>query len=285
MFVFDAFYGDALDLDSISKEGYIITTKTRKGYLYGPLAHHYVPNPLQPVIYHMWKTNGAVPLFRVDISIGLPKDGTAVAIDLRRKRRVTLPTEDTDLRVTLRESAPPGQRNSRTSFDWSFALKVPDGGVVETRDEFTYLAPEEGYQSRWGVEYHKDQADWQSDVKREFYLRNHAGQQYGWLSIRIRPDAGYPAGYLVIDGYLNPAGRVLEYDARHPLYPPPLLPPVQYLDSRPVPPAAPAVVPGQPPGAFPPPGAPNFPQPPPGFQAFTNRAKSFVPPAPPRPPP
>ncbi len=280
LFSFIRLRGDAFDIRSMTKEGYILTTKTRRGYLYGPLAHHYLPNPLFPVVFHMWKTNGAVALFEVRLSLRLPQDGTPVAIDLRRNKRVTLPTEFTDLRVTLNQHAPPGQRNARTPFDWNFVLEVPDGGLVETQDEFTYLAPEQGYQPKWAVEYLKDQPNWKVRREVDFYLNNRAGQQYGRLSITFEPEAGYPSGYLVIGGYLNPAGRVLEYDSQRKLYPPPAGAPDGAM-LQPAPQFRPfgAPVLGNPQ----PPGAPAFPLPPPGFQALTNRGKPFAPPVPSRP--
>lgn len=277
LFAFDSFHGDTFFVDSISKEGYILTTKTEKGYSYGPLKHHYVPNPLVPVIFRMWKTNGAVPLFVVSFNKSIPQDGTVLSFDLRRSKRVAFPSEHTDLRITLAQHAPPGQRNARVPFDWNFTIEVPNGGLVETQDEFLYLAPEQGYQSKWSVAYLKDHPEWKARREVHFYLRNRGGQQYGCLKVDFRPEAGDTTGFLSIEGYLNPNGRVLEYDVLKKLYPGP----TDALVTQPVqrfgPSGAPVAV--NPPQTK----APFILQPPPGFQALTNRATPFAPPILPRP--
>ncbi|NDA68915.1 MAG: hypothetical protein EBY09_20185, partial [Verrucomicrobia bacterium] len=292
LFSFTRLYGDSFQIHSIKKDGYIISKSAKLGYSYGPLAHFYQPNPLAPEIFHMWKTNGAVPLYVVNISMSIPQDGTVLAFDLRRNRRVTLPGEDTDLRITLDQHAPPGQRNARVPFDWSFVLEVPDGGVIETRDEFMYLAPEQGYQPKWVAEYPKDAPNWKARREVDFYLHNRAGQQYGRLAVSFKVSAGYPTGYLTVLGYLNPVGRVLEYDGRLKLQPELInQPKPQFGAPNPAPavnspPANGAV--SSPPPSSPPPGspapppfgAPNLPQPPPGFQALTNRGKALPPPVP-----
>ncbi len=281
LFRFTRLHGDALGILSITKEGYKLTTKAKVAYSYGPLDHHFVPNSLMPVIFHMWRTNGAVPLYVVDISMSIPQDGTELSFDLRRNKRVTLPTEDTDLRVTLSQHAPPGQRGVDPHFDWSFTIEALNGGLLQAQAEFTYLAPEQGYHPKLAGEYHKEQSNWKFQDGADFYLHNR-GQQYGRLSIHFKANAGYPTGYLTIRGYLNPNGRVLEFDTFKKLYPPPMgalggssasVPvrsPVQFTL-----PSAPGSVP---------PGVPAFPQPPPGFEALTNRARGFAPPVPPRPP-
>ncbi len=282
LFTFTSFYGDALDLDSIAKTGYILTKRTPKSYLYGPLDDHYIPNSLVPVVFHMWRTNGSVPLYEVRFQMSIPQDGTILSFDLRRNKRVTLPTEDTDLRITLNQHAPPGQRNARTPFDWSFVLEVPDGGVIETQDEFLYLAPEQGYQPKWSVDYPKDVAPWKARRVVSFYLHNRAGQQYGQLTMDFRPEAGDRTGYLAVQGYLNPNGRVLEFDSFKKLYPPPMGVPGGGSASVPARLPVQFNVPGVPGPAQP--GVPVIPPPPPGFEALTNRAKGFTPTAPARPP-
>jgi len=280
VFTFDSLRGDVLDIESIQKEGYVVTTKQKKGFSYGPLPHHFTPNPLDPVIYRMWKTNGAVRLYRVQVGGSIPQDGTPVPLDLRRCKRATEPGLDTDLRIILQHGAPPEQRGFQPRFPWRFTIEVPDGGVIETQDEFMYLAPEAGYQSKWTMDTPKDAPDWKARRELEFYLRNRDGQQHGRLKVMFKVEPG-GTGYFAIEGFLNPAGRVLEMDDT-----------VTSLARPPMTPAAPGVT-SPAPGPFLPPGfpgqtnrpAPFIPLSPPGFQALTNRTNPLLPllPTPPRP--
>lgn len=279
IFTFDSLRGHVLDIESIHKEGYVVTTKQKKGFSYGPLPHHFMPNPLDPVIYRMWKTNGAVRLYQVQVGGSIPQDGTPVPLDLRRCKRVTELGLDTDLRIILQHGAPPEQRGFQPRFPWRFTIEVPDGGVIETQDEFMYLAPEAGYQSKWTMDTAKDAPDWKARRELEFYLRNRDGQQCGRLKVMFEVEPG-GTGYFAINGFLNPAGRVLEMDDT-----------VTSLARPPMSPAAQGVM-SPTPGPFLPPGfpgqanrpAPFIPQPPPGFQALTNRLNPLLPPAPSRPP-
>ena len=297
-FSFTRLRGDAFGILSLTKDGYVVSTRAKMNYSYGTLPHHFTPNPLVPVIFRMWKSNGAVRLHVVRISGSIPQDGAVLPFDLQRNRKATQPGQETDLRVTLKHNAPPGQRGYEPRFDWSCTLEVPGGGLIETQDEFMYLAPEQGYQPQWVAEFKKDDPNWKVRREVNFYLRNRDGQQYGRLRVRLEPEPGHD-GYLVVDGFLNPNGRVLERDEKQPpLYAPPV-----DGGNQPRPPSvtpAPASVVNSPsangavvspPPSSPPPGspspppfgAPNLPQPPPGFQALTNRGKAFPPSVPVRP--
>lgn len=278
LFAFDSLRGDALDIEQIQKEGYILSRHAKKGFIYGPLRHHFVPNPLEPVIYRMWRTNGAVPLYRIDISGSMPRDGTPVPLDLVRNRRATQPGLDTDVRLTLQHDAPPGQRGFTPHYPWRCAIEVPDGGVLETQDEFLYLAPVAGFQPKWVTEFSKGDPDWKAQKEVEFYLQNRGGQQHGSLKVTFKLGLD-GTGYFSISGWLNPTGRVLELDST-------ALP----LARPPVPVAGTVAQPTQrgpifPPGIVAPDKQrlPLIPSPPPGFQALTNRTKGFAPPVPPRP--
>lgn len=221
LFTFNSLRGDVLDIEQMHKDGYVATTRQKRGFSYGPMRHHFVPNPLDPVVYRMWKTNGAVRMYRVSFSGVLPQDGTIVPFDLVRSKRATQAGFDTDVRVALQHFAPPEQRGFSPRFPWRFTIEVPDGGLIESRDEFMYLAPESGYQSRWVAEFAKDDPGWNVRREVEFYLRNRAGQQHGWLKVKLKVDPG-GNGYFSIDGFLNPTGRVLESAGQLPLFPPPL---------------------------------------------------------------
>lgn len=202
--------GSLLTIKSLEKLGYEASTKTvNKSYWYWrdpSMVFH--PNVDAPEIFRMWKQQGAETLVRKGISTQLRYDGTPTAIDLITGRAAS----QGDIRVMLIRNPQKivyGQRN----YEWTLTVEAVDGGLLESKEEQMFLAPEEGYQSKIVIHMPADAAEW-TDVKSfNLYVRLRGGKQYGRAELKALVGAPRETTPLYITSFVNPTGsRNLEYD-------------------------------------------------------------------------
>jgi hypothetical protein len=146
--------------------------------------------PSQPVITHRFSRNG------------IPCDGTPVSFDLVAG---TKESQVRDLVVTLSRN-PVNLTRGDEKFDWTATFELPDGGLVESQDEFMFKAPESGYQRSFRVEMLKDLPTWKRLLKKRFYVTLRGGKLFGSLDVNL--SAFYqtsPTG-LTMDVVINPTG-------------------------------------------------------------------------------
>ena len=204
----------SISVVAILKVGYEPSTRNPTRFdFFRVEAPRHVPDPLNPVVFRMWRKHGAEPMAFQDVRIKIPYDGTAVVFDLVKGVQVPDPGQPGDIRVTLLRSPlniMPGQRK----FDWQATIEAIDGGLKESQDEFMFLAPEAGYQPKIVLGFAGDDPKWTADRKVSFYIHNRGGQNYGRVTLEI--NAGWwnqPKTGFGFQSYINPAGsRVLEYD-------------------------------------------------------------------------
>jgi hypothetical protein len=63
-----------------------------------------------------------------------------------------------------------------------YIIKVLGGGILGTDDEFTYWAPESGYESSLTISQKAGDPNWHSRVNHEFYIKTSEGH-YGRLTV------------------------------------------------------------------------------------------------------
>jgi hypothetical protein len=97
---------------------------------------------------------------------------------------------------------------SPTPYDWSVQLTVPNGGLVESTNQFDFLAPNTGYQSVIEIHMDKTQPVWSDTVVKTYFVKIATG----YLRMGIRMRAKTPL-YVSVDYYYNPDGSTnLESD-------------------------------------------------------------------------
>lgn len=95
--------------------------------------------------------------------------------------------------------------NAKT-FDWSFQISVPNGGLVKTDDEFAFEAPDRGYQASITVDMPATNSDWAEDFAGQYYVQL-PGDKYARINLNL---SAYN-GAFTIKSWINPSGsRELE---------------------------------------------------------------------------
>ena len=98
------------------------------------------------------------------------------------------------------------RRGGKQKYDWKATIEAIDGGLMETRDEFMYRAPENGYAPRIEVSMPSSSPDWSVRQKASYYLRVHDGRCYGRMTIEFRTDSERATTGVTITSALNPTG-------------------------------------------------------------------------------
>jgi hypothetical protein len=171
--------GYGLDGLSIRKDGYELSKKTRKSYVFG-LRPDYKPNQDSPVIFKMWKLTGKEPLVGSSWHGKVVCDGTVHRFNLLTGH----PDASGNLQILcLREplNLPPANTNS---FTYKLGITIVGGGIQLTNDEFAYLAPASGYLSNLTYGQNDSDANWdrRTPMPKEFYIKTADGH-YGRLFV------------------------------------------------------------------------------------------------------
>ncbi len=84
-------------------------------------------------------------------------------------------------------------------YDWSVSLTVPGGGLVESTNQFDFVAPALGYRQSIKIDLSKDQQGWSDTVDKSFFIKLSSG--YARMAIHMR--AKTPL-YVSLEYYFNP---------------------------------------------------------------------------------
>ena len=97
---------------------------------------------------------------------------------------------------------------SPTPYDWNVQITLPNGGFVESTNQFDFVAPDTGYQPTIKIKMDKDQPGWSDTVVKTYFVKLASG----YLRMGIRMRAKTPL-YVSLDYYYNPDGSTdLESD-------------------------------------------------------------------------
>ncbi len=191
----------------VEKEGYYGSREARNStFEYAdPFEGRFTPDANKPVVFHLGKKAGGEPLICGEKLFGFKADGTQYYLDLIAGKKYTnTPPLEWDVAVRFR-------RSEGKIFDWSVVLEGNDGGLIETDDEFKFLAPESGYE-RIEIEKSKDDPKWKTDWGYRFYVKSRGGKNFGRIEAEIIPKYSQNAA-ISMKYCLNPSGsRNLEYD-------------------------------------------------------------------------
>jgi len=188
--------GDGFDIEHIQKEGYELSGGTYPSY--GPSSG----GVANPVIFKMWKKGAKEPLVSGQKVFGLIPDGRVYTVDLLKGKKSEGAEGEGDLRVAI--VRPTGAKpNDR--YELSFRIEGIGGGVLQTDDEFMYLAPESGYEPKLEVQLVASDSAWTPLVKKRLFFRSRGGSLYGRLDLEI--NAVYnDKSAIEINYAVNPSG-------------------------------------------------------------------------------
>jgi len=186
---------------SVGKEGYYpCRTET---FNFGPLkGTPFQPDSLNPVVFHLHAKGKGASLIATRFPSGIGQivqlhhDGTPIEITLMDGQQAAPGTGQLKLELQRDISHP----NAKT-FDWSFQLSVPNGGLVKTEDEFAFEAPDTGYQPSLTVDMPATNADWTEDFASQYYVQL-PGDKYARINLNL---SAYN-GTFTLKSWINPSG-------------------------------------------------------------------------------
>lgn len=194
--------GDSLRLEAVEREGYRLSPKAPKGFLYGDIPKAFLPDPNAPVVIRMWKVGPAAPLVSCNTLFGFTPDGHRYTLDLLSNKKAEGEQQNGDLIVSMER---PAKVVPRQKYPWTLRLRAIGGGLIETKDEFMYQAPESGYQPEIVLQMDPQKPDWAGVVTKDFYIRSRDGAAFGALHLRIRPKYNEESA-IFVEARMNPTG-------------------------------------------------------------------------------
>ena len=147
-------------------------------------------------------------------NIRIPYDGTPVVFDLIKGEKMPDVTGLGDVKIALLRTPPKVERGGRQPYDWVAKIETIDGGLIESKDEMMFLAPESGYAPQLEIKMDRTALDWSPNRQISVYLRSRGGKVFGRVSFEFRTDSDRETTGFTFDAYINPAGsRILEFDS------------------------------------------------------------------------
>jgi hypothetical protein len=168
----------------------------------------YKPDPNNPMVFALYKLQGAEPMVHTKFGRTIPCDGTATHYDLFTGKEVGI---GDGLVVTFLRN--PVDIHRGKPFEWTLTLNVPGGGLIEIKDDYPYEAPVDGYQETITLGTGPDpKNNYLDSVKKTYYYKSADGK-YGRLFISLQADFQPPPTSFGGSIFLNPSGsRNLEWD-------------------------------------------------------------------------
>jgi len=177
--------GDVLNLESVQKPGYRLSDKTQRAFAYAKSATIFQPDPQNPVIIRMWKLGPAEPLVSTRTLFGFQPDGRPYTLDLLAKKKTEGENQTGDLVIKFNRSQITGTREPYT---WGLEISAIGGGVQETTNEQTFLAPPSGYQPKVTIQMNQEQPNWAPSLTKDFYISTRNGTVFAAVHMEIQAD-------------------------------------------------------------------------------------------------
>lgn len=177
--------GDVLTLDSVEKEGYVLSLGFKNSMRFREPVDPNLPTEQAPMVIKMWKTGAKEITVSNRGFFGVVPDGRSYFIDLllSQKNEGANPVGDIQLKLTRLAEVKGSER-----YRWQFELGGIGGGIIEATDDFMFMAPESGYVTNRVFEMDPTLADWTTVLKKNFYFRSRGGTAFGVAKMTIRPD-------------------------------------------------------------------------------------------------
>lgn len=197
-------YGFMIEVD---KDGYEASKSNFRGAsIVGGPDKPVKADPSSPMIFHLRKKGQAEPLVYFEKGYRLTRDGTPKFINL-----VTGRTNDPNADLKIQAWTDEGRKDKDSQYDFRVRIEVVNGGLVESQQEFDYIAPETGYVDSYEINSPASLGSkWNKWPVRKFLLKLRDGELHGKIVFTMI--AGGDHG-CIIEVWLNPSGsRNLEPD-------------------------------------------------------------------------
>jgi hypothetical protein len=191
----------------VNKDGYEASLRNFRGAsIVGGPDKPVKTDATSPMIFHLRKKGAAEPLVYFERSYRLARDGTLKLIDLLTGR-TNSPTADLKVQAWTDEQ----HKDKEFRYDFRVRIEVMNGGLVESQEEFDYMAPETGYSNSYEINSPASLGDkWLERPVRRFLLQLRDGSIYGRMAFQMIPGGDH---FCNIRVWLNPSGsRNLEPD-------------------------------------------------------------------------
>ncbi|MCE0483604.1 MAG: carboxypeptidase-like regulatory domain-containing protein [Methylacidiphilales bacterium] len=164
------------------------------------------PDPNNPVIFHLRSKGAGAKLFSKTLNVPLTTNHPQDRVNLMQG----FIKPDGVLTITTDKSKfLPGNQ----PFPWTMSLSMSEGGLVETDDQFPFMAPASGYTSTINLDMtNTDPSVWQDGVKKTYYFYLPSTNTYG--RITVTTVSSLPFVTLNYAYNLAPGNRVLEPASR-----------------------------------------------------------------------
>lgn len=193
---------------AVTKEGYYTLRDSKQpSFEYAnPYDGLFVPDANNPVVFRLRKKGTSEPLVIFNKNFTMPKDGSAVGIELFEGKKV--PPEQADM--IFRCWTQDHEKDAFKRYDWKLEVQVPKGGLVESTNEFPFLAPLDGYKETDEIEMPKSlEKEWKRTFERNYFVKAKNGN-YARITFRMIAHGDH---FCIVGSALNPSGsRNLEFD-------------------------------------------------------------------------
>jgi len=191
---------------SVSKVGYESESDWIQSFEYASFYENnfHVPDPNNPVFFHLHKLMGAEPMYQFEMDNKMAFDGPPVVLDVASGKVAAIGDFAFSLRLDGRSEKDP---------DYTLLLQAQNNaGFILTNERFPFNAPENGYQTEMAIHQRATDTNYNSRQTFHFYAKTRGGK-YGvvWFEVNV-PRIGDTASCNATIRY-NPSGsRNLEFD-------------------------------------------------------------------------
>lgn len=193
---------------TVGAVGYTGGTTSNRSFEYSAFyePHYHVPDKSKPVLFQLWKLEGAEPMYFWNKLKKMTVDGQKVWFDTQ------MGTFGASGDVAF--STKRGTSYAPRQFDWSLVIEAaPGGGIALRNEELMFEAPEGGYQQSWTHDIAGKGESYTISKTVKFYLKTADGKYAA-----MQADIGHmtiPEAEVSLSAYFNPSGsRNLQYDAK-----------------------------------------------------------------------
>jgi hypothetical protein len=196
---------------SVNKDGYYQTKESQKDFGYAlPSDNPPAPDPNSPAFFVLRKKGIAEPLVYVKSrQYKVPRDGSLISIDLKKGEH----SPDDNAPFIVQSWVSAEDKDDMGRFDWRFKFAAPSGGFLKRTNEFSFVAPEDGYVEFLEFAMTKNmKEDWKRGDQGEYFVKL-KDDMYGRVHIKLYPNEQF--NMFTMESFLNPSGsRNLEYDPK-----------------------------------------------------------------------
>lgn len=190
-------HGPALDV-WVGKKGYYVSHGGQWGFSY---LNGFSSDPMYPVVFVLRKKGEGQSLITTDYPgfakiAQLRHDGTPVALDLFNGTQV--PAGNGQLKLEFWRAI---TNRNENIFDWKCQLTVSGGGLIETKEEFAFQAPENGYRQSLMIDMPAKNQPWTGEIRSKYYIQLPGGK-FGRVDFYLSSFNGV----FTVQSAINPTG-------------------------------------------------------------------------------